>query len=180
MVNRRVAWLAVLAAGGLLTAAGIPQILAGDEFADQHDLFDQNGNVTQGGGKQVDPVNYSRLNQDWRARIKDYAARLIKFRTTSEALAFNDTEFIHVDLDGKQVLAWLRGRPGSDQLVVVVANFSAFTTPPGPAAEYVVHNWPAAPPGRRWRDISQDRDVPIEWVGREPIFSWEAKIYALA
>ena len=90
-MNRRVAWLAVLAAGGLLTAAGIPQILAGDEFADQHDLFDQNGNVTQGGGKQVDPVNYSRLNQDWRARIKDCAARLIKFRTTSEALAFNDT-----------------------------------------------------------------------------------------
>jgi len=168
-----------LAFACLLTAVGIPQILAGDEFADQHDLFDQNGNVTQGGGKQVDPVNYSRLNDDWRARIKDYAARLIKFRITSDALAVNDIDVIHVDLDGKQVLAWRRGQPGSDQAVVVVANFSDFTTPPGPTAEYVVHNWPTTPPGKTWHEISQDRDVPPEWVGREPIFPWEAKIYAL-
>jgi len=168
-----------LAFACLLTAVGIPQILAGDEFADQHDLFDQNGNVTQAGGKQVDPVNYSRLSDDWRARIKDYVARLIKFRTTSDALAVNDTSFIHVDLDGKQVLAWQRGQPDSGQVVVVLANFSDFSTPSGPAAEYVVHNWPPTPPGRRWREISQDRDVPPEWIGKEPIFSWEAKIYTL-
>jgi pullulanase len=144
-----------LAFACLLTAVGIPQILAGEEFADQHDLFDQHGQVTQAGGKQVDPVDYSRLTDDWRARIKDYVARLIKFRTTSDALAVNDTSFIHVDLDGKQVLAWQRGQPGSDQVVVVVANFSDFTTPPSPSAEYVVHNWPATGPGRRWREITQ-------------------------
>jgi hypothetical protein len=34
--------------------------------------------------------------------------------------------------------------------------------------------------GRRWREITQDRGVPIEWAGREPIFPWEAKVYALA
>ena len=39
-------------------------------------------------------------------------------------------------------------------------------------------NWPATPPGRRWREVTQDRDVPREWVGREPIFPWEAKVYA--
>lgn len=39
----------------LLTAVGVPMILAGDEFADQHDLFDAAGHVTQDGGKQVDP-----------------------------------------------------------------------------------------------------------------------------
>jgi pullulanase len=168
-----------LAFACLLTAVGIPQILAGEEFADQHDLFDQNGHVTQDGGKQVDPVNYSRLNDDWRARIKDYVARLIKFRTTSDALAVNDTDFIHTDLDGKQVLTWQRGQPGSDQVVVVVANFSDFTTPPSPSAEYVVRNWPATPPGKKWREISQGYDVPPEWIGREPIFPWEAKIYTL-
>ena len=27
--------------------------------------------------------------------------------------------------------------------------------------------------------ITQDRDVPREWVGREPIYAWEAKVYAL-
>jgi hypothetical protein len=35
--------------------------LAGEEFADHHDFFDENGNVTQRGGKQADPVNFGRL-----------------------------------------------------------------------------------------------------------------------
>jgi pullulanase len=170
-----------LAFACLLTAVGVPQILAGEEFADQHDLFDKDGHVTQEGGKQVDPVDYSRLNDDWRQRIKDYAARLIKFRTTSDALAVNDNDFIHVDLDGKRVLAWRRGRPDSDNIVVVVAKFSDFCTynPFSASAEYVVHNWPKTPTGKKWREISQERDVPTQWAGREPIFPWEAKVYAM-
>jgi hypothetical protein len=35
--------------------------LAGEESADQHDFFDEDGKVTQNSGKQVDPVNFSRL-----------------------------------------------------------------------------------------------------------------------
>lgn len=166
----------------LLTAVGVPMILAGDEFADQHDLFDENGSVSQQGGKQVDPVSFSRLGDEWRRRIKDYVARLVKFRTTSDALAVNDTDFIHVDFtEGKRVLAWRRGRPESDNIVVIVANFSDFGTadPFRPGAEYRVHNWPSTPPGKRWREMTQERDVPPEWVGREPIFPWEAKVYAL-
>jgi len=58
------------------------------------------------------------------------------------------------------------------------ANSSDHTTPSGPSAEYVVPTWPLTSPGRRWREVTQDRDVPPEWVGREPIFSWEAKVYA--
>ena len=76
----------------------------------------------------------------------DYVACLIKFRTISDALAVNDTDVIHVDLDGKRVVAWRRGQPSSDRVVVVVANFSDFATPPIPSAEYVVHNWPTTPP----------------------------------
>jgi glycosidase len=45
----------------LMTAVGIPMFLAGEEFVDHHDFFDENGNVTQRGGKQVDPVNFGRL-----------------------------------------------------------------------------------------------------------------------
>ena len=45
----------------LLTAVGVPMILAGEEFADQHDFFDENGHVNQNGGKQVDPVDFSRF-----------------------------------------------------------------------------------------------------------------------
>jgi hypothetical protein len=43
-----------------------------------------------------------------------------------------------------------------------------------------VANWPTLPAGRHWREITQDRDVPLVWAGREPIFPWEAKVYALA
>lgn len=165
----------------LLTAVGIPMILAGDEFADQHDLFDKYGSVSQEGGKQVDPVNFSRINEEWRNRIKDYVARLIKLRASSEALAVNDTEFIHVDFDeGKRVVVWRRGRPDSDKLIVVVANFSDYGTPDSlPQAEYRVHNWPATPPGKKWYEITQEREIPPEWVGREPIFPWEAKVYVM-
>jgi pullulanase len=165
----------------LLTAVGIPMILAGEEFADQHDLFDQQGHVDQQGGKQVDPVDFSRLEDDWRSRIKEYVARLCACRTGNPALAVNDTQFIHTDFDqGKRVLAWQRGSPGSADIVVVLANFSDYGSPDpmGGASEYVVNNWPAAPPGKAWFEVTQGRKVPLEWAGREPIFPWEAKVYA--
>jgi 1,4-alpha-glucan branching enzyme len=160
----------------LLTSVGIPMILAGDEFADQQDL-----NINQPGQgdtfKQIDPVNYSRVKDDWRQRIFQYVARLVHFRKSSDALAVNDTQFIHVDFnEGKRVLVWQRGNQ-ADQLVVVVANFSDYGTPPG--SEYRVPSWPATPAGKQWKEITQERIVPAEWAGREGIFPWEAKVYAL-
>jgi hypothetical protein len=79
------------------------------------------------------------------------------------------------------VLVWRRGQPHADKQIVVVANFSDFATPDAfnPSAEYVVPNWPATPQGKRWREVPQDRDVPPEKIGREPIFPWEAKVYVL-
>jgi pullulanase len=78
-------------------------------------------------------------------------------------------------------LVWRRGRRDSDSQVVVVANFSDFVTAHAsdPSAEYRVHNWPTTPDGKKWREITQQRDVPDDWVAREPIFAWEAKVYAL-
>ncbi|MCC5604222.1 alpha-amylase family glycosyl hydrolase [Nostoc favosum] len=155
----------------LLTSVGIPMILAGDEFADQQDL------PTTDDYKQIDPVNYSRVKDDWRQRIFQYVARLVRLRKASDALAVNDTQFIHVDFnDGKRVLVWQRGNK-ADQLVVVVANFSDYGTPVG--SEYRVPNWPATSVGKQWKEITQERIVPSEWVGREGIFPWEAKVYAL-
>jgi pullulanase len=171
-----------LAFACLLTAVGLPMILAGEEFADQHDLFGPDGNVTQNFGKQVDPVNFARLQDDWRARIKEYASRLIQLRTSYDALAVNDVEFIHADFDdGKRVMAWRRGEAGSASQVVVVANFSDFATPDAdqPDAEYVVNNWPATPSNRRWREVPQERWVDEARAGREPLYAWEAKVYAL-
>ena len=64
--------------------------------------------------------------------------------------------------------------------VVVVANFSEFSSWGAGSDEYRVPNWPATPPGKRWREATQDRDVPPGWVGREALFPWEAKVYVLS
>jgi pullulanase len=176
----------------LLTAVGLPMILAGEEFADQHDRFDAGGHVDQAGGKQVDPVNYTRLQDRTlddggpdpmppvRRAILQFVKKLVKLRTAHPALGMNDTTFIHTDFnDGKRVLVWMRG--SAQDPVVVLANFSDFMTANAgdPAAVYVVPGWPATPPGRHWREVTGARDVPDEWIGREPIFPWEAKVYAL-
>jgi pullulanase/glycogen debranching enzyme len=88
-----------------LTAVGIPMILAGEEFGDQHDLFDSRGNVTHQGGKQVDPVNFSRFDDPDRRDLFEYVGRLVHLRTSHRALSVNDTSFIHVDFDaGKRCL----------------------------------------------------------------------------
>lgn len=167
----------------LLTANGIPMFLAGEEFADQNDLFDASGNVSDPGNKEVDPVDFSRLQEPMRQSIFEYVSRLVHFRTSQPALGVNDTDFLHVDFnDNKRVLAWSRGMAGQDP-VIVVANFSDYATPNGltdPNAEYVVPSWPATPDGRHWREVTQQRDVLQAQVGREPIFSWEAKVYTLA
>ena len=159
----------------LLTSVGAPMIFAGEEFADEHDLLIKHPE------KQTDPVNFRRLEEDWRRRIFDYVARLVKHRTSFGALFVNDTRFIHSDFTpGRRVMAWERGKPGSDELVVVVANFSNWGTENASSlsAEYRVSNWPALPPNRKWREITQQRDVSLEWAGREPLFPWEAKVYA--
>ena len=160
----------------LLTAVGIPMILAGEEFADQHDLS------TGEPGKELDAVNFERVDEPWRNEVLQYVSRLVKFRTMADALSVNDTAFLHVDFnDGKRVVVWQRGRPENGNAVVVIANFSDFQTADAsnPNSEYVVPNWPALPPGKKWREISQGRDLPASWAGREPIFPWEAKVYAM-
>lgn len=163
-----------------LTAVGIPMILAGEEFGDQHDLFGARGLVTHQGGKQVDPVNYSRVDDADREELFHYVARLVRLRTSHPALAQDETHFIHADFqEGKRVVVWQRG-PGSDP-VVVVANFSDYTTPfaPGPGTEYIVPNWPATPAGHHWLEVTQSRTVEPGKVSKEPVFAWEAKVYRL-
>jgi pullulanase len=143
--------------------------LAGEEFADQHDLLDRRGNVTHQGGKQVDPVNFSRFDEPDRRAVFECVARLVRLRTLHPALAVDETDFFHVDFDyGKRVVAWRRG-PASNP-VVVVANFSDYTTP----------NALDPTPGRHWFEVTQGRHVPNGRHDRESVFAWEAKVYRLA
>jgi pullulanase len=183
----------------LMTAVGIPMLLAGEEFADQHDYFDQDGNVSQRGGKQIEPVHFGRLlatptdprdqnartgNPDgyfalMRREVFEHVKRLIRLRTSAPALAVNDTDFIWSDFGaGKRVIVWRRG--GADAApVIVLANFSDFASAPG--TDYVVPTWPGpAPQGKKWIEVTQARNVDPAYVGREAIFPWEAKVYTYA
>ncbi|EDY84162.1 Alpha amylase, catalytic domain subfamily, putative [Verrucomicrobiia bacterium DG1235] len=154
----------------LMTAVGLPMIFAGEEFADQHDR------VIEHPAKQKDPVNYDRLDDPWRRRLADYVSRLCTFRAKSRALSVNDVSMIHYDFTaGRCVIAWSRGIPGSDEQVVVVANFSGWGQ--GLGDEYVVPHWPVVSAGRTWREVTQSRVVSADWVGRESVFPWEAKVY---
>lgn len=148
-----------------LTAVGIPMIFAGEEFCDQMDRP-----ISQ---KQIDPVNYERKSEDWRTRVFNYVAKLVHLRKDCPALGSNDTAFIHADSSrGGKIMAWSRG--GAGQIpVVVVANFTDQDTP---GNEYFVPNWPERERSD-WREITQNRDVPQDWVGREPLLHWEVKVY---
>jgi 1,4-alpha-glucan branching enzyme len=161
-----------LAFACLLTAVGIPMILAGDEFADERD---RPIGETAGRNKQIDPVNFERFSDPWRKEVFAYVSRLVKQRTTSAALAVNETSILHVDTTpGRRIAVWQRGT--GEDLVVVVANFSDFMSDGGLAGEYVVPSWPL--PDRPWYEVSQTA-VPrrVERPGREPLFPFEAKVY---
>ena len=156
---------AKLAFACFLTAVGIPMIFAGEEFCDQMDLT-----MSQ---KQSDPVNYERKAEDWRARIFSYVATLVNLRKNCPALGVNDTQFIHVDNSrGGKIMAWQRGAQGQAP-VVVVANFTDYDTP---GTQYYVENWPERERSD-WREVTQNRGVPSEWVGNEPLMHWEVKVY---
>lgn len=152
----------------LLTSVGVPMIFAGEEFADQED---QSLNMAD---KQTDPVNYTRKDDGgWRQALFAYVAGLVRLRITCPALGVNDNNVFHVDASrGGRIMAWQRGG-GTTAPVVVVVNLSDEDTP-GP--DYDVPNWPDRSVAG-WREVTQDRDVPPAWVGREPLFAWEAKVY---
>jgi pullulanase/glycogen debranching enzyme len=162
----------------LLTAVGIPMIFAGDEFGSPSSVTLAGDGVDD--RKQSDPIDYTLVEEEWRKRLFRYVRTLVKLRTTAPALSVNDTEFLHFDFeDGKRVAVWQRGEVGQDP-IVVVANFSDWGTDVSrPGAEYRIPNWPEAPLGRSWVEVTQQRAVVPEWAGREPIYPWEAKVYAL-
>jgi len=166
-----------LAFACLLTAVGIPMILAGDEFAEENDLFNIHGDVTNDSGKQIDPVDFTRLADAWRQDVLSCVKNLIQMRKTHPALGVNDTKWLHHDpTPGRQIYVWQRGN--DDNPVVVVANFSDFGTadPFNPSSEYVVPNWPR-PNDFTWKEVCLNRPVDAGKVGREPLFPWEAKVY---
>lgn len=142
-------------------------IFAGEEFCDQMDLPMSD--------KQSDPVNYERKADEWRTRVFNHNASLVNLRKKCPALGVVDTKFIHVDKSrGSKIIAWQRGGFADGHApVVVVANFSDEDTP---GFDYFIEDWPERD-RNDWREVTQNEDVPSEWVGRQPLFHWEAKVY---
>jgi hypothetical protein len=97
-----------LAFGCLLTAVRIPLILAGEEFADEHDLSVGHPH------KQMDPVNFDRLEDPRRQRVRNHVARLVQLRCQAPALGVNETDFLHADFtDGRRGAGMAARRPGA-------------------------------------------------------------------
>ncbi|HEY3997730.1 MAG TPA: alpha-amylase family glycosyl hydrolase [Candidatus Xenobia bacterium] len=144
-----------LAFAVLLTAVGMPMILAGDEFGD---IMDVPGDDS----KEIDPVGFERLEEPWRAELFADVSRLVRLRTVHDALAVNDTEFIHWD-DDQNVAVYLRGT--LPNAVAVVVNFSDFSSD-----HYDIPAWPE---GLRWFEVLEE-----QWVERcTRIEPWSARVY---
>ncbi|HEY0570692.1 MAG TPA: alpha-amylase family glycosyl hydrolase [Enterovirga sp.] len=109
----------------LMTSFGMPMFLAGEEFADVHDL--EHGDYRL---KMSDPVNWGRLGVPGHRALRDAVGDLIRLRTSHPALQRDEMDlfYSHPEIDqdgGVRVFAYCRdaARPlGSPGQVVVVAN----------------------------------------------------------
>jgi pullulanase len=168
---------AKLAFATLLTSVGIPMILAGEEFCDEQD------NKAEHPWKQVDPVNFERVTDDWRMDLFGYVKRLVELRKKNEALKGDMVEFIDRKIDqDRKFMAWRRGVVEAGDLpVVVVANFSKATTESGEV--WNVNGWPELPArsdGKtvKWREVGEgEEEVLPENVGKETVSAWGVKVY---
>lgn len=109
----------------LLTSVGIPMFLAGEEFADVHDLDHSDWRL-----KMSDPVDWRRAAQPGHQALRERVRDLILLRTSSPALQRNEVEFFYFhpsidENDGVRVFAYCRTNGaalGSKGQVAVVAN----------------------------------------------------------
>lgn len=136
----------------LLTAPGIPMLLAGEEFGDVHDLDHSDWRL-----KMSDPVDWRRRDQPGHRALWHRVQDLVRLRTSSAVLQRNEVEFLYFhptidENDGPRVFAYARtgGRPlGSPHQVLVVVNAGA-------------HDFPAFDLPWTWTDVDHlaERGVP--------------------
>lgn len=108
----------------LLTSVGIPMFLAGEEFADAHDL------PFASDEKMSDPVNWGRRDIPSHNQLWEQVADLIALRTSHSALMRNEVDayYFHPSTDqdtGARVVAYARTNglaKGASNQVVVIGN----------------------------------------------------------
>lgn len=109
----------------MLTSVGIPMFLAGEEFADVHDLEFSDPDL-----KQTDPVDFERSEYLGHKNLLLRVGELIRLRTQHLALQRNELDFFYAhptidDSDGVRVFAYCRtgGQSlGTAEQVIVIAN----------------------------------------------------------
>ena len=136
----------------LMTSVGIPMFLAGEEFADVHDL-----NYANTDRKQQDPVQWLRASLPGHSDLLANVSKLIALRVTHAALQRNEIDcfYFHPQFDdnqGSRVFGYCRsnGTPlGDTGQVVVLANMGAQKFP-----LYDVPGWP-------WQSTPLTEVVPV-------------------
>lgn len=116
----------------LMTSVGIPMFLAGEEFADSHDLENSDWRL-----KMSDPVDWQRAQQPGRKALRNTVSELIQLRVSQSALQRNEINFFyfHPSIDennGERVFAYCRSGNfplGNHDQVIVVANCSPWNYP---------------------------------------------------
>jgi Alpha amylase, catalytic domain len=144
----------------LLTSVGMPMFLAGEEFADVHDL-----DFTGVESKQQDPVQFRRLAFPGNRMLQDQVGDLIRLRVSHPSLQRNEVQFFyfHPQFDanqGPRVFGYTRtaGNPiGNLGQVIVLANMGTQKFP-----SYVVPDWPwQALPVTETRAMGPLTDQPV-------------------
>jgi 1,4-alpha-glucan branching enzyme len=121
----------------MLTSAGAPMFLAGEEFGDVHDFEHSDPFL-----KQVDPVDYTRADYPGHRDLRERIRQFITLRVQTPGLQRNEAQFFysHPEIDndnGVKVFAYCRtaGLPlgNANQVVVFVnagpQNFFSFAFP---------------------------------------------------
>jgi 1,4-alpha-glucan branching enzyme len=128
----------------LMTSVGMPMFLAGEEFADIHDLDPFGVNP-----KQEDPVQWTRASYPANAALLANVGKLIHLRTSHPALQRNEVSFFYFhpqfdDNNTPRVFAYCRtgGQSlGNANQVIVVANMGG-----AGYANYDIPGWPWSKP----------------------------------
>ena len=123
----------------LMTSAGTPMFLAGEEFGDVHDTDYIDVNA-----KQQDPVQWNRAAFRGNADLKVNVAKLIQLRTSHPALQRNEVQVFYFhpqfdDNDSPRVFAYCRtvGQPlGTAGQLIVIANMGEQSFP-----NYEITGW---------------------------------------
>jgi 1,4-alpha-glucan branching enzyme len=169
-----------VAAVWLMTAVGIPQIWMGDEWAEDKILgkifikFEQIFCYSDFLGDEnrtnkVNKIDWSSLSKTSERSLFDLYRKLIAFRKSSSAIKSNNIHFFHQDSD-KHILAYDRSSNETNELVVVIFNFST-----NDQLAYCVTNWPKT---GRWQEVISQVEIQIDKKELEiDLKSYEYKIF---